>query len=361
MRVGLVRRGYSPSGGAERYLKRLGKALVDEEHQAVLFSSPEWPAAEWSFGDLIPIVGRSPLAFANKLERINPMNHCDVLYSLERVHRCDIYRAGDGVHKSWLQRRKRFEAPWRAYSRSLNRKHDELLSLERGLMADQQAGTIIVNSDMVRNEIVQHYGYPIERIRTVYNGVPMHSFQRSPAAAKRVREEFLLTDKDLLVLFAGSGWSRKGLKFAIKAVSNFSRQQRTILLVAGRGKSWRYASRVAHFMGEVTNMTPLLEAADVFMLPTTYDPFSNACLEAMAYGLPVITTRANGFHEIIEHKVDGWVVDDATQIDALVAGLEYWKDPDRRAAARESLPEKVARYSIETNLRQTLQAVGINA
>ncbi len=360
MKVGLVRRGYSASGGAERYLKRLGEALAQADHEAVLFSSPEWPAADWNVGEVVPVQGRSPSAFADNLAKLDPSRHCDFLYSLERIDECDAYRAGDGVHRAWLQRRKKFEAPWRSVSRVLNRKHREILRLEEQLMADQKAGTIIVNSNMVRQEILDHYGYPLDRIRTVYNGVPIQSFRRSPEAGKRLREEHLLADKDLLVLFAGSGWGRKGLKFATRAVEQLARKQRAVLLVAGKGKRLKYSSKVARFVGETDSMMPLLEAADIFILPTTYDPFSNACLEAMAYGVPVVTTTANGFHEIIENKQDGWIVDNPANIDDLAAGLEFWSDKERREQAAATLSLKAQQFSIEANLRQTMQAIGLN-
>ena len=209
MRIGLVRRGYSPSGGAERYLKRFGEALAKRDHEAVLFSSPRWPRAGWPYGPVVPVHGESPQTFAAALERLGPDRHCDFLYSLERVHACDAYRAGDGVHRAWLARRKLLEPGWRVAMRSLvNHKHREILALEKQLLAERRAGHIVVNSEMVRREIAATYGYPDERIHTVYNGVPIRSFQRMPDARKRVRERFLLAERDLLVLFAGSGWER---------------------------------------------------------------------------------------------------------------------------------------------------------
>lgn len=357
MRVGLVRRGYSPSGGAERYLKRFGEALAREGHEAVLLASPEWPSASWAFGERVAVRGDGPLAFADELDRVRDSAACDYIYSLERVHSCDGYRAGDGVHRVWLDRRALYEPAWRTRARAFNPKHREILALEEEMMAKRQARCIVVNSNMVRRQIIETYGFPDQDIHTVHNGVPIRSFQRAPDARKRVRERYLLTDDDPLVLFAGSGWSRKGLEFAIRAVSRVAKSRRIQMLVAGRGRRLRPAPGCVHFLGEVESMVPYLEAADLFLLPTIYDPFSNACLEAMAYGLPVITTRWNGFHEVIDSGTHGWLVDRPDDIDGLVAGLEFWADRERRSVAHPAIQEMAEQFTVEANLAQTIRVL----
>jgi len=104
-------------------------------------------------------------------------------------------------------------------------------------------------------------------------------------------------------------------------------------------------------------MPPLLAAADAFILPTIYDPFSNACLEAMMAGLPVITTAQNGFSEIIESGIEGEIVDQPNDIPALAGAIKMWSDPDRRAIAKLRLEALGARYTIVENVRQTLAAI----
>ena len=112
MTICFARRGYSASGGAEAYLKRLAQGIVDLGHEARLFSTSDWPKAEWPFGEITQLSARSTIGFANELEKLRPEASCAVLMSLERVLHCDVYRAGDGVHQAWLERRKKFETPW---------------------------------------------------------------------------------------------------------------------------------------------------------------------------------------------------------------------------------------------------------
>jgi UDP-glucose:(heptosyl)LPS alpha-1,3-glucosyltransferase len=126
------------------------------------------------------------------------------------------------------------------------------------------------------------------------------------------------------------------------------------LLVAGRGNQRPYKSKRVKFLGEVRDLVRVYAAADIFILPTIYDPFSNACLEALACGLPVITTRSNGFSEIIENGVHGSIVDHAGNLLALRDAIRLWSDPSRRAAARSTNTQLAAQFDISRNIDETL-------
>jgi UDP-glucose:(heptosyl)LPS alpha-1,3-glucosyltransferase len=126
------------------------------------------------------------------------------------------------------------------------------------------------------------------------------------------------------------------------------------LLVAGRGNPRGYKSGRVQFLGEVVDLVPVYAAADIFILPTIYDPFSNACLEALASGLPVITTRSNGFSEIIENGVHGSIVDPANDVEGLRDAILFWSDKARRSSARSIIMERAAQFDIAKNVEQTL-------
>jgi len=349
--IGIVRRGFSSSGGAESYLKRLAAGVAEAGHPVSLFTSAEWPVEEWNFGPVVRLSATDAIGFADELEKISRAN-CDVLLSLERVWRCDVYRAGDGVHRAWLDRRNEIAGPLQKLSRLLNRKHSATLSLEESLFAKAGARRVIANSRMVKEEIIRIYGYPADKIDVVYNGLPLESMRRDELDRAKTREAYGLAQDDIVVLFAGSGWERKGLRFAIDAVERQSAQMK--LLVAGRGESRKFSSSRAQFLGVVREMPSLYHAADIFLLPTVYDPFSNACLEALAAGWPVITTRANGFSEIMENGRNGTIVEDARDIDALDAALQFWSDPARRAQVRIDNLALAAQFDISANVSKTL-------
>src|ERR1051325_6193659 len=172
IRIAFVRRGYSRSGGAEAYLKRLGEGGVNAGHDVQLVTTNEWPKEQWPFGSIKRLEPTTVIGFADELEKIRPQLDSDLLLSLERVWSCDVYRAGDGVHRAWLARRRKFEIPLKQFVRAVGRKHRDLLRLEESLFAERRAQRVIVASQMVRNEITEGYGYPADKIDLVRNGVP---------------------------------------------------------------------------------------------------------------------------------------------------------------------------------------------
>jgi UDP-glucose:(heptosyl)LPS alpha-1,3-glucosyltransferase len=135
------------------------------------------------------------------------------------------------------------------------------------------------------------------------------------------------------------------------------------LMVAGRAETRPYKTTrlrfwredPVQFLGEVAELVPVYAAADIFILPTIYDPFSNACLEALASGLPVITTRSNGFGEIIENGVYGSIVDNPADLVGLRDAIRFWSDQSRRDAARSANIERASQFDISKNVAQTLE------
>lgn len=352
--IAFVRRGYSQSGGAEAYLKRLACGVLDAGHDVHLITTNDWPQTEWPFGTVHRLHYQSAIAFANELKQMRPGIPCDVLMSLERVWDCHVYRAGDGVHRAWLNRRRKFEVPLQRFIRGLNHKHRDMLQLEEALFTDRGAGRVIVNSHMVKSEIVDLYHYPADKIDIVQNGVPLEKFRFDPELREKSRTDLKLKPDQIALLFAGSGWERKGLLFAIEAMQ-LCRNRNMRLLVAGRGNQRSYKSKRVQFLGEVPDLVRIYAAADIFILPTIYDPFSNACLEGLACGLPVITTRANGFSEIIEDGVHGSIVDFANDLAGLRDAIQLWSDAACRAAVRPTNIQCAAQFDVSGNVARTLE------
>ena len=362
LRIAFVRRGYSRSGGAEAYLKRLADGIVRAGHEVQLVATSEWPEEQWPFGSIKRLGGTTVIGFADELEQVRPQVQCDVLFSLERVWSCDVYRAGDGVHRAWLARRRKFEVPLKQFVRGASRKHRDLLLLEESLFEKRKAGRVIAASQMVVNEITDLYRYSADKIDVVRNGVPLDKFRLDPGLRERSRAELKLKQDQISLLFAGSGWERKGLLFAIEAMA-LCNNRKMRLLVAGRGEARPYKTTrlrfwredPVQFLGEVADLVPVYAAADIFILPTIYDPFSNACLEALASGLPVITTRSNGFSEIIENGVHGSIVDTPSNLVGLRDAIRFWSDPSRRDAARSTNIKRASQFDISKNVAQTLE------
>ena len=346
MKIGLVRRGHSSTGGAEAYLIRLAYALQSLGHIPALVTTADWPDSRWPSNQILRLGGRTPEEFAAAFRAAK--TGCDIHLSLERVPGCEVYRAGDGVHASWLARRAAFEPIWKRATRWINSKHGQLLKLERQVFDPANTRAIIANSNLVRAEILAHSGFPADKIHVVYNGL---SSPTMPADRADSRARFGLDAGELCVLFVGSGWERKGLRTAIRAVE---KMENATLLVAGRGPADAFRSARAKFVGPTDDLAGLFGAGDLFVLPTYYDPFSNACLEALAAGLPVITTPANGFSEIIEPGIHGAIIPEGDAF-ALAEEMEKWRNSQVREASRPLRLARAAEFSIGRNARETVR------
>ena len=368
MRVALIRKAYTPFGGAERHVDRFLGVLLERGHEVHLFTA-RWrvsgPPREGFRVVRVPVIRGARWAeawsFAVRASRLAAEGGYDLVHSFDRVRRCDVYRAGDGVHREWLRRRRAAQPAWRRAIPSLNPLHLVYLALERGLF-EGRAKAIVANSERGKAEILAHYRADPNRIRVIYNGVDLDRFRPPDADGRnKARAHAGFAGDDRMVLFVGSGFARKGVEAAVRALARLGARSRgrTSLVVVGRGDAGPYqrlASSLGigdrvRFVGPSTDVTTWYHAADLLLLPTLYDPFANVCLEALACGVPVVTSAANGAAEILTEET-GVVVEAASDVAGVAAGGDTvlgW-GPSRAGACR-----RVAeRYSLERHLRETL-------
>lgn len=278
---------------------------------------------------------------------------------MEKVADCDIYRTDEGIHAEWLEARSRHMNPLSRLYQLFNPKHREKLRLERRIFSPAGPRHVISLSERISCGIASRYDYPSGRVTLIRNGVaPLPSI---PVPERMEARRALGLPPDLrTVLFVGTGWERKGLRFAIRAVEALH-DPSVILLVAGSGNERRYASSSVRFLGPVREMQGVYAASEMLLFPTLHDPFPLAAMEALSAGLPVITTTANGVSEIMTPGLHGDVLEDPSDIKSLAASLRNWLDllgdPDREASLRSGCSSLAEQYSLERNLRETLDLI----
>ncbi|MCC7519670.1 MAG: glycosyltransferase family 4 protein [Verrucomicrobiae bacterium] len=304
----LLRRRYDAAGGGERFAARLIRALASRGWR-VRVVAEEWPETGDERVSVVRVPTRSPAAFARAwIEHLAPAAE-GVVFSLERTARQHLYRAGDGVHATWLERRAPSRSRIGRAFASFNPKHRAVLRLERATFDPKNTGRILANSPMVRDEILARFEYPADRIEVVSAGVDLNMFApcRDDGRRAALRARFGVPREAIAWAFVGSGFARKGLATALRLAAA-QRAAPVRLLVLGRGDPGaprRLAERLGFgerlaFLPEGTPALDVYHAADAFILPTIYDPCSNATLEAAACGLPVITTPSNGATAFVE-------------------------------------------------------------
>lgn len=354
MKLALVRRSFSPVGGAELYLQRLLQALAARGH-AIHLLTESWsqPPAEVSLHPLAVPGSRAqrPWAFARAVDQHLRGSSYDCVFSLERTLHQDVYRAGDGVHRVWLERRRQFGPWWRKFW--TGRFHRAMVALEKETLHPDHTRFVIVNSEMVRAEIQRCFGFPSERIVLVRNGIEVSRFQNGHREETRVK--YGIGPEDFVCLFVGSGWERKGLRFVVDAFRMAERElkercgRQLKLLVAGKGRPFRGGANII-FAGSVPDVENLYAAADLLTFVPIYEPSANVCVEALAAGVPILTSRFNGAAELITQSTLGRVIDDPA--DARTISTEILlraSAPERIRASAD--PEAL---SLERNVRETL-------
>lgn len=359
--IGFLRRGYSSTGGVEAYLKGLAEGLRGEGHRVVLLGTSEWPESEWPGGEILRCKGATLSEYSAEVSRQKATSgvRFDLILSVEKVPGCDLYRTDEGLHKAWLAQRSRYISPWARMFQRISPKHREKLRLEKQLFTPETTRRVISLSHKISGEIRDLYGYPKNQIALIRNGVPTRSAS-TPEERVDARKELGIPPDEKVVLFVGTGWERKGLRFAINAVESLN-DQKVKLLVAGKGATKRYASPSVRFLGGVREMTMVYDAADLFLFPTLFDPFPLATLEALSAGLPVITSAANGVSEIMTPGVHGEVISEPSESSALVTVLRKWlgilNDPAKALQARAACATLASEFTLEKNLNETLAVI----
>jgi UDP-glucose:(heptosyl)LPS alpha-1,3-glucosyltransferase len=235
----------------------------------------------------------------------------DVVHSFARTRHQRVYRVRGGCYGHQLER----VYGQRRLHRRLRPRHRAILATERAVFRDPDQ-IIHCDSHGAAQVIAERHGLPAHRLWVIYDGVDAAQFHPRNREASREPVRRTLGVAGPTALFVGNDWAQKGLDRAIEALAHGPREAE--LLVAGTGNERPYRARAERlgveqrirFLGWRNDIAELHGAADLFVLPARYDPFSHACLEAMASGLPVATTRANGVAELIQQGENGLVFDD---------------------------------------------------
>ena len=354
MRLAIVRQKYTPFGGAERFVERALAALAARDVEITLVTRA-WPgSSDTRIKPLIvnpPYIGRTmrDARFAHAACAALARLPGTLVQSHERIACCDIYRAGDGVHAVWIEERLEGATSAERMAISASPYHRYMLGAERRLFESPRLKRVICISRMVQDEVHERFGLPRERLPVIYNSIHPDLF--NPALAKHrdaIRARYGIPRDACVFLIVGSEYARKGVGRAIEALAQAG--GRAHLLVVGKDRHpARYAALAQHlrvadrvtFAGAQTDPRPFYGSADAFVLPTLYDALSNAVLEALACGLPVITSSRCGAGELVRAHAAG-IVCGARDIEAIAAAMRALQDDTVRANASQRALAAVA-------------------
>jgi UDP-glucose:(heptosyl)LPS alpha-1,3-glucosyltransferase len=365
MHIALVKKHYSlRRGGAERYcvnlargLTRLGHSVsvVGERIDAELAGEVRflpvrvWHTSSWA----------KNLTFARNAAAAIERSGCDVSIGLCPTPAVDVFRVTGRIHPYWMTIR--YPNPvWRSVQR-LNPRHRAILHLEREIFErSSSVRRVIVQSQLERRLVQDYYGVGADRLRVIYNGVDLGTFHPGARGAGReVRSELEIPAEAPLVVFASAvDYAGKGLASVIEAIARL-RDRRAHLLVVGGARHEAFARLAARlgilprvrFVGRQVRLERYLGAADLFALPSIYEPFPNVNLEALACGTPVLTTATSGGADVIHEGGNGYVVSHGHAVDEMVERIDRHlaTSPQARRRMSEHCWEVARELSVDRN------------
>jgi len=353
-------------GGAERYATELVKGLNSLGHDVHVFANLWDQPGEAGVIYHRIAMPRKPawlrvLFFHWNLRRQLCCRDYDIVLGMTPFWPQNVCWLGDGLYSVWT--RIAWPAPTLRWLMCVKRAVMAVNLWLEGRMLSPRTDFFLANSHLVKRQAMCHYGVPEERIAVVYPGVDTTRF--NPDVRRRwrdsVRQQLGIGEHDLVFMFASNNFKRKGLDIilrALAAVSNGALPVKLLVVGAGRighfrrmAQGWGVSNRTI-FVGATSSIEKYYAAADVFVLPTRYDPCAVVCLEAMACGLPVITSRMNGAAELIKEGENGFTLESHRMQQDLQSCMETLRNVELCSEIGEKAKQTAIDFSMSAHLRR---------
>jgi UDP-glucose:(heptosyl)LPS alpha-1,3-glucosyltransferase len=360
-------------GGCGTYITDLARCLVTDGHEVHLYACA-WEAASLPAAIRLHALPAPrgprfmrPWRFGAACEQAVRAGQHQVSVGFDKTWGQDVLYPQGGLHLAAathnLQKyRGRTSRSLARVTKWLDLAHWSFAALERRQYLGRQRPLVIVNSEMVRRHFQHYYGIDPAEVRVLYSAIDASRFAAQDRPRRRLewREHWGIRTQETVGLFVAMNYRLKGLEPLLHAVCRLPARSDFRLLVAGNPRMHGYeqlarrlgiADRV-QFLGPRRDMLHGYFAADFLVHPTFYDPCSLVVLEALACGLPVITSRYNGASELLEPPQEGYVIDDPHDHAQLAACMEQLLDPERRSRCAQAARRTAAAWTWQHHYRQ---------
>lgn len=363
-------------GGAERYLVDLCTQMAREDFEVHVYAEKSDHQEEGIHFHPVKTIpfpkSLRLLSFAVRATRAMTKGHYDVTLGVGNTLRADVLQPHGGVHWAWFWRSLRaYDHPllWviKFLGRVLSPKQWIQGYIENTPYKKKQFCKIIAISDLVKKDIMQWYGIPEDQIEVVYNGVDTERFHpRNRQYQEEIRRRHGIRD-EFVILFVSNNFRMKGLGYLIKALAEIKKENHPPLklLVLGRDRKAPYLrlakkmeiSEEVVFAGSTGEPEKYYGAADLLVHPTFYDACSLTVLEALASGLPVITTVLNGAAGTMKDGQGGFVIQNPRNHQTLPEKIAFFFEERRRQESGVLARRCVERFPIELNYHEMISAL----
>jgi UDP-glucose:(heptosyl)LPS alpha-1,3-glucosyltransferase len=363
MKVALVVMHTDPArGGRERYTVDLAASLVSRGHEVALLASSHDDVPAGVKSVRLNARGLGQLfrynRFLDSLDAHLDRTRYDVVHAMLPVPHCDIYQTHAGLVEANV-------ANDSLATRIFTPRRARTAAVEREMIEAPSPPLVLCISEYVKGIVRQWYPLDDAHLPILFNAVDTRKYDPAarPEARDAARARYGLSADDTVALFVGQDYERKGLREAIEALGRLkaapgSLTARMKLLVIGRPSGAKYVALAqqlgvadALIMGGHTDDAyGAYAAGDFLVLPTKHDPCSLVVLEALAMGVPVISTRFNGACEIMTPGRHGFVIDDPADTVALASAMQSLSNREQRFPMATACLELRPRLSWERHI-----------
>lgn len=369
MKIAIVRRVYSlRKGGAERQCVNLARQLMTMGHDLTFAGERIDDELRGEIRFLkVPVNQLNSwtknTSFARNAAAVLRGEEYDISYGMSRTAGVDIYRLTERLHIHWMTIR--YPGPLIRNIERFNPRHRAILRLDREIFASPTVRRLVTQSTLDRQLLMKYYDVAPERIAVLYNGVDTERFRPAEGGElEGLRQSCGLDNGQPLLLFASTmDYEGKGLRWILHAMKALEHRAAR-LVVLGEGPRRKFAAIARNlgikdrvvFAGSRPDIQKYYSAADLFLMPTAYEPFPNVNLEAMACGTPVLTTDTAGGRDVIDEGRTGYLIsryDDFGQMTRCIDHHLSLPAPRRAEMSRLSR-EKAVELSLEKNARSVL-------
>lgn len=360
MKVGLSFPGCHRKGGVERVVFECARFLASRSHEVTVFAQ-EWEKSQEYSIDYRHIDSRRhpwflrPSSYFAKCTDALAQTRFDVVNTHGTVCPTGGVHWVQSVHLAWLERSKTFRSSMSLgrWKQRLNPLHPILLRLEAEHFQERKYRKLIATTPEVKSDLQRLYNVPKEDIVVIPNGFSPEEFspERRNSRRELMRTKLGFRQDHVVLLFVANELERKGYRTLLTALQHLNNPRIRVLVVGRPSRSsvskGATAFSLAHCVipcGETNDVAAFHAAADVFVLPTQYEAFSLAILEALGSGLPVVTTKIPGADNAIQIGINGYAISDPTNGEELAAALALLVDDDFRNKLSQNAPQTVSDY-----------------
>jgi len=375
MKIALNIYKYLPTkGGGEGYLANFANQLAERGHEVHIYANTWESNNNKIHYHTIPVI-RYPKFLKDVSFVINSYNSMakndyDIVQVVGRALGMNVFNPHCGVEKAWLKQdflsiNGLFHRFLKHITSFFSIRQNFILWLDRKQYTGKGVSRIIAISDMIKNDIVKYHNIDPQKINVVYNGVDLQRF--NPANKKKYRKatrKKLSLGEEFVILYISNNFRLKGLLTLIKALGELKKSHKnfkTLIIGRGRDSSYRKIAKKLNclenliFLGHVKDIETYYAASDIYVHPTFYDSCSLVVTESLASGLPVITTGCDGASGVIDNGIEGFVMGNPTDYEALAEKISLFFDDEFREKASIAARGKAEKYPAEKNCEEIIE------